>query len=185
MDQKSQWASYWRMAWRERPRAKIFSPYRAIPGVLASAAQFLWKRKAHSSFMEMWITIAIIIAVYMILSTLEAIRNYVVISPVNLHSRQSETIDALTKENELLLHRQAIPQVSPQEERRRHLVSAEIKKLGEIGRRILRHIDDRGEVHTMALDGDFNEMAVKNFTARAIPSGLIMYTNHKISIKPE
>jgi len=173
------------MAWQERPRAKAFSLYRGIPSVLASAIQFIWKHKTHTPFTDMWIAIAIIVAVYLILSTLEAIRNYVVISPVNLYSRQSETIDALTKEIAGLKQKQAVPEVSAQERRRRNLVSEEVTKLGEIGRKILRYIHDRGEIHDIALDGDFNEMAVKNFVARALPSGLIVYRDHKISIKPE
>jgi hypothetical protein len=170
MDQQSQWASYWRMAWRERPRAKLFSLYRAIPAVLASTIQFLWKHKAHSPFTDMWIAIGIIVAVYMILSTLEAIRNYVVISPVNVHARQSGTIAALSKENEGLKQKQAVPEVSAQEQRRRELASAEIQKLGEFGRKILRYIHDRGQISAtgLQLSGQFNERAVTNFLAIAI-----------------
>ena len=185
MDQKSQLASYWQKAWRERPPAKFFSIYRAIPAVLASAAQFIWKHKTHSSFTDMWIAIGIIIAVYLVLSTLEAIRNFVVISPVNVYSRQSETIAAFAKENESLKQRQASPEVSSQERRRREIMSADVKKLGEIGSAILRYIHDHGQVHAMTLDEHFGNVAVQDFVRKAISSNLISYNNHLINIKPE
>jgi hypothetical protein len=183
MDQKSQWASYWRMAWRERPPAKVFSIYRAIPAVLTSAAQFIWKHKTHSPFTDMWIAIAIIIAVYLALSTLEAIRNLVVISPVNTYSRQSETIAAFTKENESLKQKQAVPEVSPQDRRRREIVSIEAGKLGEIGRQILRYIDDHGQVHAMTLEEKFGD--IQDFVAKALRGNLISYKDHLVDIKPE
>src|SRR5580658_7334730 len=120
MGQQSQWVSYWRMAWRERPHAKFFSLYRAIPGVLISAGQFLWKHKDHSSFTDMWIAIAIIIGVYFGLFALETIWNCGFVSPVNLSSRQSATIAALATENEGLKQKQAGPEVPAQEQRRRN-----------------------------------------------------------------
>jgi hypothetical protein len=183
MDSKSQWVSYWQKAWRERPPAKFFSLYRAIPAVLVSIAQFFWKHKTHSSFADMWIAIAIIIAVYLVLSTLEAIRNFVVISPVNIYSRQSETIAAFSKENEVLKQKQAVPEVSPQERRRREIVSVEAKKLGEVGRKILRYIDDHGQVHAMTLEEQFGD--IHDFVAKAMPGGLISYKDHLVDIKPE
>ena len=185
MDNKSEWPSYWQKAWRERPPARLFSLYRAVPGVLVATAQFIWKHKTHSPFTDMWIVIAIIVSVYLGLFMLETIWNCVSISPVRIHSRQSETISAFAKENELLKLEQAIPEVSPQERRRRDIVSAEAKKLGEIGRKILRYLDDHGQVHAMSLDENFGDIAVRDFVAKAMPSGLISYRDHRVDIKPE
>ena len=173
------------MAWRKRPPSRFFSIYRAIPAVLASTAQFIWKHKDHDPFTDMWIAIAIIIAVYLVLSTLEAIRNYVVISPVNIYSRQSETIATLCNENELLKQKQTVPEVSPQERRRRDIVSAEAQKLGKVGCEILRYIHDHGQIHAMAVDEQFGDIEAKAFVAKALPGGLISYANHLINIKSE
>jgi hypothetical protein len=175
------------MAWRDRPHAKLFSLPRAIPSVLASAAQFIWKHKAHSPFTDMWIAIGIIMAVYLVLSTLEAIRNFVVISPVNIYSRQSAKITALSNENETLKRTPAIPEITAQEQRRRVLVSAEMKKLGNAGRKILRQIEDHGSLSVIGakLDRQFGEDAVSAFLAVAIQGGIISYVNHVMSIKPE
>jgi hypothetical protein len=183
MGQQFQWASYWRKAWRERPPAKFFSIYRAIPAVLASAVQFIWKHQTQSSFTDMWIAIAIIVAVYLVLSTLEAIRNFVVISPVNIYYRQSESIAELNQEHERLKQKLAVPEVSPQELRRREIVSVEANKLGETGRKMLRYIADHGQINAMTLVEKFGD--THDFIAKAIPGGLITYRDHLIDIKPE
>jgi hypothetical protein len=77
--------------------------------------------------------------------------------------------------------------VSPQEQRRRNFVSAAVKNLGENGRRILRHIDDQGQVNANALrmDSLFSEVGVDKFVASALQAGLILYENHVITIKPD
>ncbi len=40
-------------------------------------------------------------------------------------------------------------------------------------------------MNAIAMKLKFGEMAVSNFIARAIPTGLISYENHVMSIKPE
>ena len=117
------------------PASQIVLSYRAVPGVLVATAQFIWKHKTHSPFTDMWIVIAIIVSVYLGLFMLETIWNCVSISPVRIHSRQSETISAFAKENELLKLEQAIPEVSPQERRRRDIVSAEAKNSAKLEER--------------------------------------------------
>jgi hypothetical protein len=108
-------------------------------------------------------------------------------TPALLDRERADEIAALSKENDTLKQKQTVPEVSAQERRRRDFVSAEIRKLGEVGRKILRYIDDQGHVNAMAvkLDSKFNENAVSAFLAMAIPSGLISYANHVMSIKPE
>jgi len=131
----------------------------------------------------MWIAIAIIVAVYLVLSTLEAIRNFVVISPVNIYYRQSESIAELNQEHERLKQKLAVPEVSPQELRRREIVSVEANKLGETGRKMLRYIADHGQINAMTLVEKFGD--THDFIAKAIPGGLITYRDHLIDIKPE
>jgi hypothetical protein len=135
----------------------------------------------------MWIAIAIILAVYLVLSTFEAVRNFVVISPVNIHSRQTATIGSLAEENENLKRQFAVPEVSAQEKRRRIFVSGELKKLGEAERKILRYIHDQGHVDAMTLrvNPQFNAQAVSNAIGVTHASGLISYVSHVVSIKAE
>jgi hypothetical protein len=73
-------------------------------------------------------------------------------TPPKLASKQAETIAAFTEENQNLRQKQAAPEISPQEWRRREIVSVEAQKLGEHGRKILRYIDDHGQVHAITLD---------------------------------
>lgn len=83
---------YWRYAWRNRVKAKFFSPYRAIPPVLASVAQFVWKHKAHDPYMEMWIAIGIIVAVYLMLFALESLWKFLASTPPKIYGEQIEVI---------------------------------------------------------------------------------------------
>jgi hypothetical protein len=178
---------YWQHVWHGRPPVKLFSIYRAIPSVFVSAGQLLWKHKAHSPFTDLWVATAIILAVYLGLYALETIRNFVVVSPVVIHSRQCETITLLTRENENLRQRLAVPEVPSQERRRRELVSKEVGALGKTGREILRYIHDQGQVNALALrmESQFDDKAVGDFTAKAMRAGLILYENHVMRIKPE
>jgi hypothetical protein len=106
-------------------------------------------------------------------------------APALLDQERADEIAALAKENEALKQKQAVPEVSPQELRRRELVSAEAMSLGETGCKVLRYIHDHGQVHAMALDEHFGSVTVQAFVSKAIPSGLILYANHLIEIKPE
>jgi hypothetical protein len=152
MDGKSYWGSYWRLAWRERPLSRFFSLHRAIPGVFIAIAQFIWKHKTSRPYNDMWIAIGIVITVYLVLSTREAIRNFVVISPVTIYARQSETIAAFAKENESRKQKQAAPEVSLRERRRREIVSVRKNKLSEVEKDIVRHIYNHGQVPAITLD---------------------------------
>jgi hypothetical protein len=151
--EKTQWASYWKLAWKERPRVKSFSVFRAIPSILVSIAQFAWKHNTRSSLTEMWIAIAIIIAVYLVLSTLEAIRNFVVISPVKIHSQQSETIAELNGENTKLKATLSSPEWS-QEQRKRDAVREMLARFSDAGKEIIRFILDNGDTPLTTLRYD-------------------------------
>jgi len=135
----------------------------------------------------MWVAILIIVSVYLTLFTLEVVRNFVLASPANIHSQQSETIATLTKEIESLKQQKEVPDVSPQEQRRRQMVSEKMKALGPVGRKILRCIADHGKIKSMALEAeyDFNGAALNGFYQRAITGSLILYENHVVSINPE
>jgi len=158
-----------------------------VPSILIATIQYCLRDHSKRSPADVWTAIIIVFVVYLVLSMLEGIRNFVLISPMNLHSHQSEIIATLTTENENLIKQQAVPEVPPQEQRRRELVSKEVKKLEPIGRTIIRYIHDQGQVNALALkmDCQFTETDVGKFISKAIPAGLILYQNHIISIKPD
>jgi hypothetical protein len=56
------WRMYWRYVWRHRVKPKFSSLYRAIPAVLVSILQFLWRRTAQTSFAEMRISLSATVA---------------------------------------------------------------------------------------------------------------------------
>ena len=43
----------------------------------------------------------------------------------------------------------------------------------------------KGHVNAVAVKNQFGDMIVNNFITRAMPSGLISYDNHVMSVKPE
>jgi hypothetical protein len=178
---------YWHYARRNRVKAKFYSPYRAIPAVLVLSVQFIWKHKSHTPFTEMWIAIAIIIFAYLAIFILESLWNFTVLTPPKIYGEQVDIIGELTAQNSFLESKLRGPTISPQEQRRRELVSEKMKGLGEVGRNILRCIHDQGEVHALALEAEhsFNSLALNNFFAKAVPGGLILYQNHIVRIKPE
>ena len=95
MDEESSYdplRMYWRYAWRNRVKAKFFSPYRAIPTVVASIAQFVWKHKTQTPFTEMWIAAGIIVIVYLVLFALESFWRFVVSTPPTIYGEQIELI---------------------------------------------------------------------------------------------
>lgn len=178
---------YWREVWRNRVKAKFFSPYRAVPTVIASAAQFVWKHKAHTPFTEMWIAIGIIVAAYLVLFVLESLWKFVASTPPKIYGEQIEVIQEYIGQVGALEEAHREPEVSPQEQRRRQLVSARIRELGEVGRHILRCIADHGEIKVLALSAeyDFGDAALNGFFQRAIPSALIRHENKQVSLNPE
>lgn len=189
MDQESKTPvlMYWRYAWRNRIKARFFSPYRAIPTVAASVLQFLWRHKAHTPFTEMWITVAIVVAVYLALFILESLWKFAVLTPPKIYDEQIEVIQNCMGQIGALEEAQREPQISPQEQRRRELVSPRIRELGEVGRHILRCIADHGEIRLLALHAEYNfgEATLNGFLQRAIPSSLVMHGNGNIRLNPE
>lgn len=178
---------YWRYAWRNRVKARFFSPFRAIPTVIASTAQFVWKHKAHTPFTEMWIAIGIIVAVYLVLFVLESFWKFVVSTPPKIYGDQIEVIQEHIGQISAFEEAQREPRISPQEQRRRQLVSARMRELGEVGRHILRCIADHGEIKVLALSAeyDFGDAALNGFFQRAIPGALIRHENNQVSLNPE
>ncbi len=178
---------YWREAWQNRIKAKFFSPYRAIPTVAASIIQFVWKHKANTPFKEMWIAAAIIVGVYLALFVLESAWKFIVLTPPKIYAEQLEVIQEYTEKLGALEEAQREPQISPQEQRRRQLVSARIRELGEVGRHILRCVADHGEIKVLALNAeyDFGEAALNGFLQRAIPGALVMHDNGQLRLNPE
>ena len=176
---------YWHYARRERVKAKFFAPYRALPALLVSIAQFWWKHKAHTAFTEMWITIAIIVSVYLGIFMFESLWGFTVLTPPKIYQEQIELIADLMGKNSFLEDRLRGPQVSSQEKRRRESVSEIIKGLEQIGREMLRYIDDHGEVRNLALISRFNDVAVHAFVNKTVPAGLVLYADHKMRINPE
>src|SRR5260370_29886020 len=189
MDEESNYPPriHWREAWQNRVKAKFFSPYRAIPTVAASIIQFVWKHQANTPFKEMWIAAAIIVGVYLALFVLESAWKFIVLTPPEIYAEQLEVIQEYIGKLGALEEAQREPQISPQEQRRRQLVSARIRELGEIGRHILRCVADHGEIKVLALNAeyDFGEAALKGFLQRAIHAALVMHDNGQLRLNPE
>jgi hypothetical protein len=189
MDEDSTYpvSMYWRYAWRERVKAKLFSLWRAIPTVLLAIAQFVWKRNPQTPYRDLWILLAIIVAVYFGLFVIESVWKLVVMTPPQIYGEQVDAIgEALAKASYLERELRG-PQISPQEQRRRELVAGKIKELGLTGRKILRCIEDHGELRDIALAAEFNfsDTSLNGFFGRAVPGGLILFNDHKIRLNPE
>jgi hypothetical protein len=87
------WTSYWRLAWGQRPSAKVLSPVRALLAVAAAAVQFLYFANFRP-FNEKLTVAVIIVAVYTVLYAIEAAWNFIFIAPVRLDEarrRQAKT----------------------------------------------------------------------------------------------
>jgi hypothetical protein len=177
---------YWHYVRRHRVKAKLFALYRAIPSLVIATVQFIWSRRGHS-IRELSVSVGIICGVYLGIFIVETVWNLIVLTPPIIYAEQIEVISELLAKNSFLERERKTPAISPQEQRRRELVSKEVKKLDPIGRAILRYIHDQGQVSAMALkvDCQFTETDVSKFIAKAIPGGLIVYQNHIISIKPD
>lgn len=135
----------------------------------------------------MWITIAIVVAVYLALFILESLWRFAVLTPPKIYDEQIEVIQNCMGQIGALEEAQREPQISPQEQRRRELVSPRIRELGEVGRHILRCIADHGEIRLLALHAEYNfgEATLNGFLQRAIPSSLVMHGNGNIRLNPE
>jgi hypothetical protein len=177
---------YWRLAWRQRSKAKLFSLARVLPSLGIAVVQFFWLRNNRPT-VELWIIVGTIVTVYLVFWFLNILWNAVGLAPVKLYAEQIEVMSELRAKNSFLERELREPQVSPQDQRRRLMVSEKMKTFDEIGRKILRFIDDQGEVNALALQAEHNfaEAALRNFIAEAVPSGLILYQNHIVRIKPE
>jgi len=136
---------------------------------------------------ELVITVSAILVVYAVIFGIETLWRFVVSTPVNIYAQQVDRIGELTAKNSFLEHELKEPSVTAQEQRRREMVSEKVKTLGEFGRKILRCIDDQGEVNALSLHAEYNfsEVMLNNFFAKAVPTGLILYQNHVVRIKPE
>lgn len=169
-------ADYWRMAWEKRPPSQFFTPYRAIPSVVAAACAFLVKyHKDRCAFpLDMWIAIGIIVGVYLVLYAIESLWSFAVISPVNLHTEQTKTISDLTEQNSKL-RELACPKVTPDEERRRQIVLEKINRLNRTEKQMLRYIMDCQPINPIALavEKRFNPPDVQ----KALASGSLFLTH--------
>jgi hypothetical protein len=144
---------YWHYIRRNRVKAKFFSLYRAIPAVLSFMAQFIWKHKPRTPFTEMWIAIAIIVAVYFGLFALESLWNTIVLTPPRIYAQQIDVIGELKAKNSILERELREPQVSPQEQRKREAVR-EMAQFSDAGREIIRFILDNGDTPLTTLRYD-------------------------------
>jgi hypothetical protein len=97
------------------------------------------KVRATTTMKEILISSAIGIGVYMILYALEFSWNFVVISPVNLHT-------ALTEENQRLTSALKRPPIDPREQRRLDLVQEKLVSLEPGSKKVFRYILDFGSV---------------------------------------
>jgi hypothetical protein len=175
---------YWRYLWRNRPKAKVFSFYRAVPSLLIASIQFLWFH-GKRPMKELWIIGGTICGVYLVLLTLENLWNFIVLAPVRIYAEQIALIGDLTAKNSFLESQLRVPKLSPQEQRRRDLVSHQVKNLTEVERKLLRHLCDDGRTHSFTLFQNHNELVVNNFIAKTVPTGLVLYDAHFLSVKPE
>jgi hypothetical protein len=135
--------TYWRLAWKKRPRTKTLSLWKAIPSVAVAVVQFLLFR-SNRPIKEMWIIILIIVAVYLLLSALAGLRNFVVISPVDLHREQAQAISKLTDENNDLRAALETPKVSAEEARNRKMVQESLASFRKEEKEVLQLVLDRG-----------------------------------------
>jgi hypothetical protein len=177
---------YWRYIFRHRPKTRFFSPYRLIPPLLTAVLQFLWLRR-NRPVSELEIIAGTICVVYSGLFLLESLWKIIFIAPAKIYAEQIDLIAELNAKVSFLEGELRQPPVPSQEQRRRELVSTEVRKLEEPGRKILRYIHDQGRVDALALrtGSQFNPLVLNAVISRALAGGLILYQNHVITIKPE
>jgi hypothetical protein len=156
MDESPQYPArmYWRYAWRQRVKPKLFSPVRAVPSLLVAAAQFVWRYKAHTPFTELWVSGAIIIGAYVLLSALEGFWKLVVFTPPRIYAEQIEVIGNLHGEKACLERELEKPRISSTEQRRRDQVRESLQRFSREEQAVVRYILDHGEVTQHILLGE-------------------------------
>jgi hypothetical protein len=99
------WSSYWRLAWSQRPRAKVLSPLRALLALSAAAAQFLYfaSFRPHNERLTLAV---IVVAVYTALLIIKAAWNFVFVAPVKLdetrrHQAKNDAVKIYCLQSEL------------------------------------------------------------------------------------
>jgi hypothetical protein len=101
------WSSYWRLAWSQRPSAKVLSPLRAFLAVSAAALQFFCLANFRPFNTSEKLTVAVIIvAVYTALYSIEATWNFIFMAPVRLdearrHQAKNNAVKIYCLQNEL------------------------------------------------------------------------------------
>jgi len=99
------WGSYWRLAWRQRPVAKVLSPLRVLLAIAAAAAQFLYLSNFRP-FDEKLTVAVIIAAVYTALYLIEVAWNFIFVAPVRLdetrrHQAKNDAVKIYCLQSEL------------------------------------------------------------------------------------
>jgi hypothetical protein len=165
---------YWRYVWRYRVKPKFFSLYRAIPAVLVSILQFLWRRTAQTSFAEMWISLAIIVGVYIGLFLLDALWSFIVLTPPQIYGEQIGVIQDWIGRCGALERETA---VSPTEQRRREQVQKAWQQFTTEEKDVVRFVFDKGEVNAATLrESCFDQRILYDaLTQKGMKCGLIMY----------
>jgi hypothetical protein len=165
---------YWRYVWRNRAKPKFFSLYRAIPGILISIAQFFWKRTPQTKFVEMWISLAILVGVYLGLFLLDALWSFIILTPPQIYGEQIEVIqDWIGRCG--ALERDAT--VSPAEQRRREQVQKDWQQFTPEEKDVVRFVFDKGEVNAATLrESGFEQRILYDALAqKGMKCGLIMH----------
>lgn len=163
---------YWRYAWRERDRVQFFRLYRLIPAILTPFAQFIWKRPAQASFSDLWMALAITVAVYLGLFIIETGWRFVAFTPPKIYDEQTRIIGDLHGQISAF---QDEPDVSPTEQRRRDQVREQWRGFTPEEKVVLQFIHDKGEVNTANLrEADLGLQALYDALQKGLKCGLII-----------
>src|SRR5215472_8158908 len=90
---QSTWSAYWRLAWSQRPSAKLLSPIRVLLAAAAGAAQIFYFTNLRP-FNEKLAVAAIVVAAYTLLYVAEAAWKLIFVAPVKVDEtrrRQAKT----------------------------------------------------------------------------------------------
>jgi len=165
---------YWLEVRRHRVKPKFFSLYRAIPGILVSIVQFLWRRTAQTPPTEMWISLAIIAGVYLGVFLLEALWSFIVLTPPRIYGEQLGVIQDCIGRCAALERETA---VSPTEQRRREQVQKDWQQFTPEEKDVVRFVFDKGEVNAATLrESGFDQRILYDALAqKGTKCGLIMH----------
>lgn len=128
---------YWQAVWKQRSATRFFSGIRAIPSIGIAVIQFFVLQR--TSLIQMWITITIIIGVYLILYAGETLWNFAALSPPLLDQTRTDRIALLDREIASL-------KLNPVEQQRYDLVGGKIAELSADGQNALKTILLHGTV---------------------------------------